>query len=119
MSQGLLIKDTQGRTIMGPETFTVRSVDSRLSGVGGMSPGQVVKLAMSSKVKAGMFAIVAPLRQFGQPYTQEFDLDLYSVTALRSLPYVTVYDGYVNLIAPSLAGGRTDGNVAIHVFTNV
>lgn len=119
MTHGLLIKDAQSNKVMGPDTFTVRLVDAQLSGIGMMSPGQKVSLPMRSKVKEGMFAIVMPLRQ----YRAGASLMSYSPNTHPdnpvSIPYATVHDGRVVLAANSVPGARTDGNVAIYVFTNV
>ena len=117
MTYGLLIKDSHNNTILGPKTFTVRAVDSRISGVGRMSVGQGVYLPMSSKVKKGMFAIVMPLIQYRRGYTA----DLYSGSEVRPLclPSVTVHDGYVLLQSSYVRSSEVDGNVAIYVFTNV
>lgn len=117
MTHGILIKDARGNTVMGPDTFTVRMVDSRLSGVGMMSPGQAVYLPMSSKVRSGMFAIVMPLRQY--PQGNSLNDRTWSLSPPVSLPYVTVHDGYIYLRANGTAEGRTDGNVAIYIFTNI
>ena len=119
MSYGLLIKDRNNNTIMGPDTFTVRMVDARNSGVGEMIPGQAIRLDMSDKVRSGMFAIVMPLRQYVEGYSQEHENQRYSTASVRSIPYVTVHDGFVYLRSPALTSGRTDGNVAIYIFTNV
>lgn len=116
MSHGLLIKDAYGRTIMGPETFTVRMVDSRLSNVGRMRVGQTINLPMSSKVKAGMFAIVMPLKQYRVGYTANA---MHEADKPACLPSAVVYDGYVALEASGVASSLVDGNVAIYVFTNI
>lgn len=123
MSYGLLIKDHNNNTILGPNTFTVRVVDSKLSGVGMLSPGQGVYLPMSSKVRQGMFAIVMPLRQYaaGSSLMAHFrgGFPNPNPNAPVSTPHVSVYNGYVILSAPGVSGAVTDGNVAVYVFTNV
>lgn len=123
MTHGLLIKDAQSNKVMGPDTFTVRLVDARLSGLGMMSPGQKVSLPMRSKVKEGMFAIVMPLRQYqaGASLMDHFrgGFPNKNPHAPVSTPYATVHDGRVVLAANSVSGATTDGNVAIYVFTNV
>lgn len=118
MTHGLLIKDAQGRTIIGPDTFTVRMIDQKISGVGMMKPGSSSRINMSSKVRSGMFAIVMPLKQYSIGYVAPYDT--YRANPLPvCLPYVTVHDGYVVLRADGMRDARIDGNVAIYVFTNV
>lgn len=118
MTHGLLIKDSNNNTILGPKTFTVRVVDSRISGVGRMSVGQGVYLPMSSKVKEGMFAIVMPLIQYRRGYTA--NSQRYSGESRPlCLPSVTVHDGYVLLQSSYIRDSEVDGNVAIYAFTNV
>lgn len=123
MTHGLIIKDAYNNTIMGPDTFTVRMVDSRLSGVGNLGPGQGVYLPMSNKVKQGMFAIVMPLRQYpaGASLMAHFRGGFPNPNPYGpvSTPHASVYDGYVILAAPGVSGATTDGNVAVYVFTNV
>lgn len=117
MTHGLLIKDAHNNIILGPKTFTVRAVDSRISGVGRMSVGQGVYLPMSSKVREGMFAIVMPLTQYRRGFTA--NPRRYSGDRPLCLPSVTVHDGYVLLQSSYIRDAEVDGNVAIYVFTNV
>lgn len=119
MSYGLLVKDHNNNTIIGPDTFTVRMVDARLSGVGMMSPGQGVYLPMSNKVKAGMFAIVMPLKQYQTGYMPKYRGYRDYQPKIVSTPSATVHDGYIILRSVNLRDAVTDGSAAIYVFTNV
>lgn len=131
MTYGLLVKNENGQTIIGPETFTVRMVESKAVNVGRINPGQTVKVPFSSEVTANMFAQLVPLWRrkvvapnIEDPYQLEISLkttwgDPIGIDAYPGLPGVSVGNGYVLLKGSSQPNSYTLGHVAIYVMTYI
>lgn len=137
MSIGLLIKDTSGRTIIGPETFTVRLVEAKSVSLGKMAAGGTVDVAFSSAVRSGMFAQLVPTFQYSAGMNLQGSCDEVKHFAqfqyhpkyaswftppgekLPCLPHAVVHDGFVRLHASSIPGNNTVANVVIYVMTYI
>lgn len=115
MSFGLLIKDAVGRTVIDPDTFTVRLVKTVAVGSGAWSAPLRVDVA---GVTAQMFGTAVPANQLvtDAVYTGRYERqgDFIGV----DMPAVRIGDGYVELYPP-MAGGSFIGGVIIYVFTNI
>lgn len=133
MSIGLLIKDTSGKTIIGPETFTVRLVEAKAVMLGNMGAGSSVDVAFSSAVRSDMFVQLVPLFQYPEGMNLQGSCEevryfnqqyLYSSFTppgekLPCLPHAVVHDGFVRLYASPIWGSNTVADVAIYVLTNI
>lgn len=125
MPMGLIIRDGQGRVILDPSTFTVRLVAEIEVRRGNMAPGSSIRIPVAG-VKAGMFGQVSPLRAYpsGQNlygsrlYPNGFIYDTSRVDNLQCVPYVNVGNGYIDLVAYSLAGSVAIADVVVYVLTN-
>ncbi|MBU0563272.1 MAG: hypothetical protein KJ890_07095 [Gammaproteobacteria bacterium] len=115
---GLKILSQNGATIIDPDDYTVRMVESRIYGGGIVTENdpRYYQVAMSPAVRAGMFAVVCPLyaipegmRMFGFGEGNQW------VEWEAALPLATVYDGYVMLDRGSVRGWTTL-NVAVYVL---
>lgn len=137
MSIGLLIKDTSGRTIIGPETFTVRLVEAKAVSLGKMSAGSSIDVAFSSAVRFGMFAQLVPTFQYSPGMNLQGSCDevkhftqfeyhpkyaswfVSPGEKLPCLPHASVYNGFVRLHASSIPDSNTVANVIIYVMTYI
>lgn len=115
MSFGLLIKDAVGRTVIDPDTFTVRLVKTVAVGSGAWSAPLRVDVV---GVTAQMFGTAVPANQLvtDAVYTGRYERqgDFIGV----DMPAVRIGDGYVELYPP-MEGGSFMGGVIIYVFTNI
>lgn len=115
MSFGLLVKDAVGRTVIDPDTFTVRLVKTVTVGNGTWTAPLRISVA---GVAAHMFGTAVPANQLvtDAVYTGRYERqgDFIGI----DMPAVRIGDGYVELYPP-MAGGSFMGGVIIYVFTNI
>ncbi len=128
MSYGIEIRDASGREVLGPDTFTVRLIDTLY--LPPMESSAAVTLS-APKARAGMFATASPHAAYSLPsswYTwvgdypnKLFDREL--VRRAREndrtarMPILSVTDGGVVVSPPP--GCRFSGNMTIYLFATV
>jgi len=117
MTTGLLIKDENGRVVIGPDTFTVRLVARVLLPAGVYTAP--VRLNCP-KARIGMFAVRSPLRNNPIPALIGYNDDYTSATKgnWTRLPTVGVEDGAL-VCRPSGSNTVFDGNIDLLVMANV
>lgn len=143
MTTGLLIRDKDGRTIMDPDTFTVRMVTMFNYWGGGMSFGERRWISVPS-ARAGMFVQLSPLWQYprGENLISDEDDINFSIMAhsykyspytsavpvadhLPCMPSAWVTNGYVVVDAPAASYWAYDSrtyvlaNVAVYLLVNI
>lgn len=117
MSMGLLIKDSSGRVIIGPDTFTVRLIARVLLPEGVYNTSIWLSCP---KARLGMFVVRSPLRNIPIPGPIGYYDDYTSVTKATwtRFPTVWVEDGAV-VCAPPGSNTVFDGNIDLMVMANV
>lgn len=120
MSIGLLIKDADGRVIIGPDTFTVRYVATFKIPAG--TWGTAKRFAVP-QAKAGMFAAGCALGGYSTGFSLRYGYADYAGSelcdSLPRMPAFRVGDGWVEAFPPGGSSTRWDGNVQVMVFTAI
>nr|WP_298166499.1 hypothetical protein [uncultured Pseudomonas sp.] len=115
MSYGLLIRDSDGREIINPDTFTVRLVTTLVFSGGIASNVQRHQVA---EAQPGMFAVAAPATQLITPWVYDGRYDRQGSFVGTDIPAIRVGDGYIELYPP-MSGATYMSNVIVYLFTNV
>lgn len=127
MSYGVQIRDAAGREIIGPDTFTVRLIETlylprRESGAPVVVP--------APRARAGMFATVSPHTYYGLPsewsfWTGDYPNEVFASNLVGSagqnkaayMPSLQVRDGEVVVTPPP--GAPSTGDMTIYVFATI
>lgn len=139
MSLGMVIRDSSGREVVGPGTFTVRMVASRIVNAGVIPVGGQVDVFFGPTVRPGMLVQVAPMDSYpsdlnlqrscaeviadngGRTFVWGFLIPSKArepvSDAFRCLPRASIYDGGVTLHAHPF--GVTSGNVMVYVLVHI
>lgn len=134
---GLLVLDANGRTILDPDTFTVRLIDTLY--LPAMDSAGTYTLA-APKAKAGMFACATPHAAWNLPaswYTrygaypsEVFATGLcearrvsnsemqYNSGRIARMPEFQVVDGAI-LVSPPMPHTRFSGNMTVYLFATI
>lgn len=117
MTHGLVIKDSSGRVVIDPDTFTVRLIATFQVPSGSWSSAIRFPVPLAAE---GMFATATPLGQFRYAPNpiQRFG-DSGGPVGTR-MPGFRVGAGYVELFPPMPgAGAGFDGNLLVYVFAYI
>ncbi len=106
MSIGLQTFNADGRRTLTPKSRTIRVVARRTVWYGLLGAGASVYVEMPPEVRQGMFAQATSLN------SNNGDANFYA----ECMPAIHVYNGYVRIVAPSVYGCVSTGNLTIYVF---
>lgn len=115
MSYGLLIRDSDGREIINPDTFTVRLVKTLVFSGGIASSVQRHQVA---EAEPGMFAVAAPATQLNTPWVYGGRYDRQGGFVGTDIPAIRVGDGYIELYPP-MSSATYMSDVIVYLFTNI
>lgn len=120
MTTGLLIKDENGRVVIGPDTFTTRYVASFVIPAG--TWGSVMRYPVPL-AKSGMFAAACVLGGYQSVFGHNGGWYAYQgerfALSLPRMPALRVGDGWVEAYPPGGSRTRWSGNVQVLVFTYI
>lgn len=116
---GVVIRDANGRVVIGPDTFTVRLLDTVFLAAGTYRSAVTVPC---KRARWGMFATVSSLAVWSPPGSQFIGSTVYDSPAMAAktmppMPCVRVVDGGVVCFPPA-ANTVFAGNLVLYVLAN-